>query len=86
MTNKHYIALELDKVLELLAEKTTSEATAARARGLIPYSDFGKLFSFRLPEKALAQLERASEAYLLAQVERMLPALDFYKGTISPNT
>lgn len=47
----------------------------------ILYSDFGKLFSFRLPEKALAELERASEAYLLAQVERMLPALDFYKST-----
>lgn len=47
----------------------------------ILYSDFGKLFSFRLPEKALAELEQASEAYLLAQVERMLPALEFYKST-----
>lgn len=50
----------------------------------IIYSDFGKLFSFRLPEKALTELENASEAYLLAQVERMLPALDFYKSTILP--
>lgn len=40
MENKHYIALELDKVLELLAAKTTSEASAARAREIIPYSDW----------------------------------------------
>lgn len=51
----------------------------------IIYSDFGKLFSFRLPEKALKELEQASEAYLLAQVERMLPALEFYKSTIMPS-
>jgi len=40
MKNKHYIALELDKVLELLAAKTTSAASAARARELLPYSDW----------------------------------------------
>ncbi len=40
MENKHYIALELDKVLELLAAKTTCEASALRARELIPYSDW----------------------------------------------
>lgn len=45
----------------------------------IIYSDFEKLFSFRLPEERLAQLAAASEAYLLAQVERVLPALNFYK-------
>lgn len=44
----------------------------------IIYSDFEKLFSFRLPPPALAELERVSEAYLLAQVERVLPALNFY--------
>jgi len=47
----------------------------------IIYSDFGRLFAFRLPEKTLEELERVSEAYLLAQVERMLPALEFYKST-----
>lgn len=46
----------------------------------IIYSDFAKLFAFRLPEPALAELERISEAYLLAQVERVLPALNFYRG------
>lgn len=45
----------------------------------IIYSDFGRLFSFRLPEEGLSLLAAASEAYLLAQVERVLPALSFYK-------
>ncbi len=45
----------------------------------ILYSDFDKLFRFRLAEESLGQLAAASEAYLLAQVERVLPALNFYK-------
>ena len=45
----------------------------------IIYSDFGKLFRFRLAEESQKQLAAASEAYLLAQVERVLPALNFYK-------
>ena len=50
----------------------------------ILYSDFDKLFSFRLGEESLAQLAAASEAYLLAQVERVLPALNFYKTVCLP--
>lgn len=50
----------------------------------IIYSDFGKLFSFRLPAEGLERLAAASEAYLLAQVERVLPALDFYKTIKAP--
>ncbi|MCI8815432.1 MAG: DNA repair protein RecO [Angelakisella sp.] len=45
----------------------------------IIYSEFERLFAFRLPEEGLAQLAGVSEAYLLAQVERVLPALSFYK-------
>ncbi|MCI8654172.1 MAG: DNA repair protein RecO [Angelakisella sp.] len=45
----------------------------------IIYSDFERLFSFRLGADGLEQLAKASEAYLLAQVERVLPALNFYK-------
>ena len=41
--------------------------------------DFEKLFSFRLSPSSLEELQRVSEAYLLAQVERVLPALNFYK-------
>ena len=51
----------------------------------ILYSDFDKLFSFRLGEESLSRLAAASEAYLLAQVERVLPALDFYKTVCVPN-
>ena len=36
MTNKHYLSLELDKVLELLAAHTTCEDAAAAARALEP--------------------------------------------------
>ncbi|MCI9508979.1 MAG: DNA repair protein RecO [Angelakisella sp.] len=50
----------------------------------ILYSDFDKLFSFRLGAESLSQLAAASEAYLLAQVERVLPALNFYKTVCLP--
>ena len=50
----------------------------------ILYSDFDKLFSFRLGVESLSQLAAASEAYLLAQVERVLPALNFYKTVCLP--
>ena len=45
----------------------------------IIYSELGKLFAFRLSPEGLERLGRVSEAYLLAQVERVLPALNFYK-------
>lgn len=45
----------------------------------IIYSEFGRLFAFRLSEERLRELSKVSEAYLLAQVERVLPALNFYK-------
>ena len=40
MNNNPYLALDLDKLRELLAAKTTSAASAARARELLPYSDW----------------------------------------------
>lgn len=52
----------------------------------IIYSDFGRLFSFRLPEEGLRELAGISEAYLLAQVERVLPALNFYKTVCGGST
>ena len=60
------------------------EAGVFQAMRHIIYSDFGKLFSFRLPAEGLERLAVASEAYLLAQVERVLPALNFYKTIASP--
>lgn len=45
----------------------------------IIYSDFGKLFAFRLSPESVAELGKVCRAYLLAQVERMLPALNYYE-------
>ena len=45
----------------------------------IIYCEFEKLFCFRLAEENLPLLAGAAEQYLLCQVERILPALNFYK-------
>lgn len=45
----------------------------------IIYCDFDKLFRFKLGEESLPVLAHAAEQYLLCQVERILPALNFYK-------
>ena len=50
----------------------------------ILYSDFEKLFSFTLPEEGLRQLDRVSERFLLAQLERDFPALHFYRTVKAP--
>jgi DNA repair protein RecO (recombination protein O) len=39
-----------------------------------------RLFSFRLDEASLRELESVTEAYLLTQMERGFHTLDFYKG------
>lgn len=44
------------------------------------YADFEKLFSFSLPEKPMKELSWAAERYLLAQLERSFPTLEFYHG------
>lgn len=45
----------------------------------IIYCDFEKLFGFKLGEENLPLLADVVERYLLCQVERILPALNFYK-------
>lgn len=44
----------------------------------IIYSDFDRLFAFKLPEQSAKILSNLCRAYLLAQVERVLPALNYY--------
>ncbi len=44
------------------------------------YADFEKLFSFQLPEPGLKQLGKASESYVLSQLERNFTTLDFYRS------
>ena len=46
----------------------------------IIYTDFNKLFRFRISEESMAELDRLSRAYMIAQVEKMLPALTFYES------
>ena len=45
----------------------------------IVYSDISKLFKFGLGEESKRILNRVSRAYLLCQVEKMLPALRYYE-------
>jgi DNA repair protein RecO (recombination protein O) len=51
----------------------------------IAYSDFEKVFSFTLPQPGLSQLCAAVEQYMLCQVERSFPTLEFY-NTIAGST
>lgn len=44
----------------------------------ILYADFERVFSFRLSEQNLRYLEKVSEKYTLATVERSFRSLDFY--------
>lgn len=53
---------------------------ALAALGRIVGGDPKRLFSFRLDETSMARLCAASEAYLLAQLERGFRTLDFYKA------
>ena len=50
----------------------------------IIYSDFEKLFSFRLSEAGVMELSRVCQNYLLCQVERVLPALRFFESMYPP--
>ncbi len=50
----------------------------------ILYSDFEKLFAFSLPPQGLRQLCAVAERFLLAQLEREFPALNFYHSVKLP--
>lgn len=51
----------------------------------IIYSDFEKLFAFRLSQAGVAELSRVCQNYLLCQVERVLPALHFFETMFVPS-
>ena len=46
----------------------------------IIYCESAKLFSFSLPAESMKILSGFAERYLLMQVQRSYPALDFYRG------
>lgn len=49
----------------------------------ILYSEMKKIFSFTLPDKSLKSLEKLSETYLLYELEKSLPTLEFYRSVKS---
>ena len=44
----------------------------------IVYSDFEKLFSFKIPEDKSERLSKITEKFLIAQIEKRFKTLDFY--------
>ena len=50
----------------------------------IAYSNFEKLFFFKLSDTGIGELAAVSQNYLLCQVERMLPALRFFETMVMP--
>ena len=53
-----------------------------QAMRYICYCGSRKIFAFRLPEDAMAQLADVAEAYLTTQLERGFSTLDFYKSLL----
>lgn len=64
-------------------EKAAMSKGALAAMRHAIYADFNKIFSFSLPEPALDEFSNASQKYLLSQLERSFPTLDFYNGIAS---
>jgi DNA repair protein RecO (recombination protein O) len=56
-----------------------SKGALAAMRHIV-YAEFEKLFSFSLPDTALGELSFAVQEYLLAQLERSFPTLEFYNS------
>ncbi len=52
---------------------------ALDAMRYILYAEPKKVFSFKLPDDALARLSRAAERYVMAQLDRGFKTLDYYK-------
>lgn len=53
-----------------------------QAMRYITECDSRRLFAFRLPEDAMAQLANVTESYLTRQLERGFSTLDFYKSLL----
>ncbi len=58
------------------------DATILSAMRHIIYSDFDKLFNFTIPDDNSNYLSICTERYLLAQIDRRLPTLNFYNSII----
>lgn len=60
-------------------------ASVVHAMRHIVFSDFDRLFNFRLSEKSMKNLSNISEKYLLMHLGRNFKTLDFYKSLQSSN-
>lgn len=58
------------------------DRTSLSALRHIALSDFGKLYSFSVPDSSADTLSQITEKYLLAQADCRFKALDFYKSVI----
>lgn len=58
-----------------------SKGALAAMRHIV-FADFEKLFSFSLPDAATGELTFAVQEYLLAQLERSFPTLEFYNSLV----
>jgi DNA repair protein RecO (recombination protein O) len=48
----------------------------------IAFSDFEKIYSFKMEEYALLDLSYITEKYLLSKLQRNFKTLDFYKDIV----
>ncbi len=58
-----------------------SKGALAAMRHIV-FAEFEKLFSFTLPEVALKELTFAVQEYMLSQIERSFPTLEFYNSLV----
>ena len=61
-------------------DTTVLSPTVLAAMRHIVYSDFGKIYSFEIPEKDAEILSLVTEKYISVQSEYKFKTLDFYKS------
>lgn len=74
---------DCEKAAAEAPDKRTKQALskgALAAMRHIAYSEFEKVFSFTLPQPGLSELSAAVQEYVLCQVERSFPTLEFYNS------
>jgi DNA repair protein RecO (recombination protein O) len=64
---------------------TVLNPTVLAAMRHIIYSDFGKIYSFEIPERDAEILSSVTEKYVSIQSEYKFKTLDFYKSVKEPN-
>ncbi len=60
------------------------ERTLVSAIRHIAFSEFGKLYSFEIPEKSAEKLSKITEKYITVQTDYSFATLNFYNSVCSP--